>query len=126
MTIFIVDDDSAIRDSLKFLLESEGLETEDFASGTEFMGQGRPRDDDCIILDVQMPGMSGIEVLARLRRTGSISPVIIATSLPSPATTRRAYSAGAFRVLDKPFDSNALLGAVHEALHVAHNLHQSG
>jgi len=120
VTIFIVDDDVAVRDSLKFLFESEGLDTEDFASGTEFVGHSRPAADDCIILDVQMPGMSGIDVLSRLRREGSVSPVIVATSMPSSAMTKRAYSEGAFRVLDKPFDSDALLGAVHEALHLAH------
>jgi FixJ family two-component response regulator len=120
VTIFIVDDDTAVRDSLKFLFESEGLAAEDFASGNEFMTSERPGEDDCIILDVQMPGMSGLDVLARLKREGSPSPVIIATSMPSPDTTRRAYSEGAFRVLDKPFDSGALLGAVHAALREAH------
>jgi FixJ family two-component response regulator len=120
VTIFIVDDDTAVRNSLKFLLEAEGLESEDFASGSEFIGSGRPGKEDCIILDVQMPGMSGLDVLARLKREGSTSPVIIATSMPSPDTTMRAYTQGAFRVLDKPFDSDALLGAVHEALKEAH------
>ncbi len=120
MTIFIVDDDWAVRDSLRFLLELQGLEAEDFASGSELVVSERLRDEDCIILDVQMPGMSGLDVLARLRRDGSRSPVILATAMPSPATTMRAYSQGAFRVLDKPFDSGVLLGAVHEALQEAH------
>jgi FixJ family two-component response regulator len=120
VSIFIVDDDPGVRESLEFLFEVEGLDARGFASGSEFMGGGKPGDEDCIILDVQMPGMSGFDVLRQLRRQGSASPVIMTTGLPSPDTTKRAYQHGAFRVLDKPYDSSALLCAVHEALGEAH------
>lgn len=115
MTIFIVDDDTAVGDSLKLLFELEGFAVEDFASGTEFMIGRRPREGDCVILDIQMPGLTGLDVLAQLRREGSKSPIIIYTSMPGRESTRRAYSDGAFRVLDKAFDNGLLLGVVQEA-----------
>ena len=72
--ISIVDDDAAVRDSLRFLLECEGYETREFASAREFLPADRAADGDCLILDVHMPGMSGIELLETMRRQGDTRP----------------------------------------------------
>ncbi len=114
--IFILDGDPAVRDSLRCLLEAEGLEVVEFASGSEFMGTPKPAEKDCVILDANLPGMSGFEVLEQLHLGRARPPVIVATSEPNPNTTIRAYSRGAFQVLDKPFDLDTLLAAVRMAV----------
>jgi two-component system response regulator FixJ len=114
--IFIVDDDSATRESLRFLLEAEGFEAQEFAAGLLFLDGARPVGGDCLILDVNMPGMSGIEVLEELRRRGHRVPVIIVTAYPDETTRNRASAAGALAILEKPHGADELLALVRRAL----------
>jgi two-component system, LuxR family, response regulator FixJ len=107
--IFVVDDDAAMRDSLRLLLETEGFAAQDFAAGTPFLEAVRPVDGDCLILDINMPGMSGFEVLEELRRRGEVLPVIIVTARTDEATRARATAAGAVALLEKPHSADELL-----------------
>jgi FixJ family two-component response regulator len=113
--IFIVDDDHATRDSLRLLLETEGFEAQEFAAGRPFLDAARPVRGDCLILDVNMPGMSGLEVLEELRRRGDRLPVIIITGHSDPATRRRAAAGGALAVIEKPHQADLLLALLRAA-----------
>jgi two-component system, LuxR family, response regulator FixJ len=117
--IFIVDDDGATRDSLRLLLEAEGFEAREFAAGRSFLDGVRPAEGDCLILDLTMPGMSGFEVLAELRRRGDRLPVIIVTAHASAAARSRAAAAGVLAVLEKPHRACELLVLVRRALGMA-------
>ena len=110
--ISIVDDDAAVRDSLRFLLECEGYETREFASAREFLPADRAADGDCLILDVHMPGMSGIELLETMRRQGDMRPVIVISGLTDAFMRKRAHAAGALAVIDKPYHVEEVLKLV--------------
>jgi two-component system, LuxR family, response regulator FixJ len=114
--IFIVDDDAPTRDSLRLLFEAEGLASYQFAGGRPFLDGARPADGDCLILDLNMPGISGFEVLAELRRRGDGLPVIIVTGHADASTRRRAVARGALAVLEKPHRACELLALVRRAL----------
>jgi two-component system, LuxR family, response regulator FixJ len=114
--IFIVDDDAATRDSLQLLLEAEGFEAREFADGRTFLDRERSADGDCLILDLTMPGMTGFEVLAELRRRGDNLPVIIVTAHADPATRSRAAAVGALGLVEKPHRAGELLALVRRAL----------
>ena len=113
--IFIVDDDDATRDSLKLLVECEGFEARDFASGRRLLDLVRPVDGDCLILDVNMPAMNGFDVLKELRQRGDTLPVIFITAWPDPATRSRARAVGAVALLEKPHGADELLALVRQA-----------
>ena len=113
--IFIVDDDDATRDSLRLLVECEGFEAQDFASGRRFLDVVRPADGDCLILDANMPGMNGFEVLEELRRRGDCLPVIVITAWPDRGTRSRAQAAGAIALLEKPHGADELLALIRRA-----------
>ncbi len=100
--IFIVDDDGAVRDSLRLLLECEGFEARTFATGREFLDGARPGPTDCLILDVQMPGINGLDLLEAMRRDGNLATVIVVTARIEVATQTRALAAGARAVIEKP------------------------
>jgi FixJ family two-component response regulator len=112
--IFIVDDDDATRDSLRLLVECEGFEAQDFASGRPFLDAVRPCDGDCLILDVNMPGMNGFQVVEELRRRGDRLPVIFVTAWSDPATRSRARVVGAAALLAKPHGADELLALVRQ------------
>jgi len=110
--IIIIEDDEASRDSLCLLMECEGLAVQGFESCEAFLAEGPSGDAACFILDVHMAGMSGLDLLERLRADGSRTPAIVVSGNSSPALTERAFAAGAEVVLDKPFDAAALVDLV--------------
>jgi two-component system, LuxR family, response regulator FixJ len=113
--IFIVDDDDATRDSLRLLLECEGFEAREFASGRQFLDAGPLGDGDCLILDVHMPGISGLELIESMRRQGILLPVIVISGRFDAATRNRARAAGAFALVDKPYQADEILNLVRLA-----------
>jgi len=114
--IYIVDDDSATRDSLRLLLECVGLEARGFPSSEAFLAGSQRAAEDCLVLDIHMPGMNGLELLEELRQRGDAVPVIVVTGRPSAASTLRAQAAGALAILEKPFNPAEILGLVRYAL----------
>ena len=114
--IAIVDDDPAVRRGTSGLLKSLGYAAIDFSSAEEFLSSGRTKDISCVITDVRMPGMGGIELQDRLIDAGHKIPVIFMTAFPQEKTKARAIKAGAFGFLTKPFSQNTLLDCVHSAL----------
>ncbi len=115
-TIFIVDDDQEVRQALALLMESVGLQVETFESGNDFLQQFDPNRPGCMILDVRMPGMSGLELQARLAAEAIHPPVIIITGHGDVPMAVRAVQAGAVDFIEKPFNDQALLDSVHRAL----------
>ncbi len=115
--ISVVDDDESVRESIQSLLRSVGFAVKVFASAEEFLKSDCLRDTCCLILDVRMPGMSGIELHHRLVASHSEVPVIFITAHGSDKETRsRAIRDGAVDYLSKPFSEDALLKAVRKAL----------
>lgn len=119
-TVFIIDDDEAVRDALMMLVRSVGLDAESFASAADFLAVHGPRDAGCLVLDVRMPGMSGLELQEELARSGSTLPIIFITGHAHVAMAVRAIQAGAFDFIEKPFDDQQLLDKIHLALDAEH------
>ena len=115
-TIAIVDDDLAVRRGISGLLRSLGFAAVDFSSAEEFLNSGRAKDMSCVITDVRMAGMSGIELQDRLIAAGHKIPIIFMTAFPEERTKTRAIKAGAFGFLTKPFTQNTLQDCIHSAL----------
>jgi len=115
-TVFIVDDDAGVRDSLAMLLELKGFPTRTFADAESFLAEYRPEWPGCLVLDLRMPGMSGLELQADLARRGAPLPVIIVTAHGDVATTRSALKGGAVDFIEKPIDDQALVAAIAAAL----------
>lgn len=113
--VFIVDDDPAICESLCNLIESAGLETMQFASAEEFLQACKPDMAGCLVLDVRLPGMSGLELQSRLIKSGIAIPIIIMTAHGDIPMVRNAMKAGAVEFLTKPFQGEELLGAIDQA-----------
>lgn len=113
--IFIVDDDKAARDSLRFRLECEGLEVKDFDSAEAFLDARLADDDACLIVDVVMPGMGGLELLEALRQKGNELPAIVVTCLPNAAIKERAERAHA-AFLEKPFNDAKLMKMIRRSV----------
>jgi len=114
--VFVVDDDASMRRSLDTLLRSVGLEVLLFPSAQEFMGTQRPDAPGCIVLDVRLPGISGLAFQQELAKAGIPLPVIFITGHGDVPMTVRAMKAGAVEFLTKPFDDQALLDAVNAAI----------
>ena len=114
-TVFIVDDDPAICESLCDLIESAGLGTRQFASAEEFLDICTPDLAGCLVLDVRLPGMSGMELQQKLLKTGLQIPVIIMTAHGDIPMVRNAMKAGAVEFLTKPFQAEELLAAIDQA-----------
>lgn len=117
--IHIVDDDASVRAGLSFLLRSQGHATQIYASGSEFL-QGARLEGGCILLDLRMPDLDGFGVQAALARRGGKLPVIMMTGHGDIPSAVRAVKLGAFDFLEKPFEKDALLQTVEQALTVAH------
>ena len=114
--ISIVDDNDSVRGSLRAFFRSIGFEVETFASAEAFLASRSPRDPDCLILDVRMPGMSGLELQRRLAARQSRVPVIFITAHGDEELRTRALDDGAAEYLFKPFSEQALLNAVQTAV----------
>jgi two-component system response regulator FixJ len=114
--VVIVDDDEAIRDSLSVLLETRGFAVDAFASGPELLTAYEPSWQGCVMLDVRMPVMDGLDVLKELMQRSCKMPVIIMTAHGDVPLAVRAMKAGAVDFLEKPIEPEALLSAVHVAL----------
>jgi FixJ family two-component response regulator len=114
--IMIVDDDEAIRDALTSLLRSVGWRTEGFTSAEAFCQSGQVHTTACLLLDVQLPGVSGLELQRQLRSRQARIPIIFLTAHGNEAMRTQALQAGAVAFFAKPFDDTALLKAIHAAL----------
>lgn len=117
-TVFVVDDDQAIRSSLKWLIESVGLRVEVHATANEFMQNYYPGRAGCLLLDVRMPGMSGLELQEHLAQRQIHIPVIIITGHGDVPMAVRAMKAGAVDFIEKPFNDELLLESIRKALAV--------
>jgi len=115
-TVYIVDDEPAIRDSLAMLLRSVGLASRTFPSAPAFLEGFDAGAPGCLVADVRMPGMSGLELQEALRARQAALPVIIITGHGDIAMAVRAMKAGAADFIEKPFNEQVLLDAVHRAL----------
>ncbi|WP_066721546.1 response regulator transcription factor [Sphingomonas pituitosa] len=110
--IAIVDDDPAVRGSVDSLLRSAGMRGRTFAAAEALLGPDRLEEFDCIVTDLHMPGMSGIDLQVELARRGCAHPLIVMTAFPTEAASARAMAAGARAFLGKPIDPDALLDAI--------------
>ena len=115
-TIFVVDDDEDVRVSIAGLLRAAGLHAEAFATAQEFLGRARGDGPSCLVLDLQLPGMSGLEVQRELASAGNSMPVIFLTGHGDIPTSVKAMKSGAVEFLTKPFDDQYLLEAIQQAL----------
>jgi len=114
-TVFVVDDDVSVRESLELLLRFEGWNVETFASAREFLARPRASTPSCLVLDVSLPDLSGLDLQALVADRVDM-PVIFITGHGDIPTTVRAMKAGAVEFLTKPFDDEVLLGAIREAV----------
>jgi FixJ family two-component response regulator len=115
-TVFVVDDDDDVRVSIAELLRSVGLRAETFATAREFLGRERGDGPSCLVLDLQLPGMDGLDVQRELARSGDSMPIIFLTGHGDIPTTVKAMRSGAVEFLTKPFDDEHLLDAIRQAL----------
>ncbi|WP_295587979.1 response regulator transcription factor [uncultured Lamprocystis sp.] len=117
-TVFVVDDDQAMRTSLQWLIESTGMQVKTFESADAFLSNFYPERAGCLLLDVRMPGMSGLELQSYLAREGYQLPVIIITGHGDVGMAVKAMRAGAMDFIEKPFHDEDLLRSIQRALEV--------
>jgi FixJ family two-component response regulator len=115
-TVFIIDDDADVRASVAGLLKSVGLCSESFGSAQEFLSRKRPDGPSCLVLDVRLPGMNGLDVQRELADAGVPIPLIFITGHGDIPMTVRAMKSGAVEFLTKPFNDQELLDAIYQAL----------
>jgi FixJ family two-component response regulator len=116
--VFVVDDDRAMRESLRWLLESVGLTVRTYANAADFLREYEPTQPGCLVLDVRMPGMSGLDLQADLVRRGAGLPTIVVTGHAEVPMAVRAVKAGAVDFIEKPFSDQLLLDRVRQALEI--------
>lgn len=117
--VHVVDDDEAVRDSMRALLESYGIEVRAYASATEFLLASPAQPKGCVLLDLHMPGINGLELLDMLHARGSKLPVIAITGRSDSALRERVVRAGAMMLLEKPVADDMLLNSLARALSLA-------
>jgi len=127
--VHVADDDDAIRRSVAFALKTSGFRVKVYESGSELLKQGSDIEPGCILLDIRMPGMDGLEVQEALKAKGVTLPVIIMTGHGDVSLAVRAMKAGAVDFIEKPFQKAVLLGAIEQAMgrlnHAAANREQA-
>jgi len=121
--VHLVDDDESIRRSVSFMLRTSGYVVKTYASGVEFLGDPKAIVPGCILLDVQMPEVNGLEVQKRLREQGILLPVIVMTAHGDVTVSVQAMKAGAIDFIEKPFEKATLVGAIEDGFG---RLEQSG
>src|ERR1700732_487714 len=115
-TVFVVDDDAGIRDAIQGLLKSVSLRSESFATAQEFLRRKPPDGPSCLVLDVRLPGINGLDFQRELAATGVQIPIIFITGHGDIPMTVKAMKSGAVEFLTKPFLDQELLDAIHQAL----------
>jgi FixJ family two-component response regulator len=118
--VFVVDDDASVRRSLELLILSAGWQPETFASALEFLASPRPLSPSCLVLDLALPDLNGLDLQARIRSQRVDMPVIFITGCGDVPTTVRAMKGGAIEFLTKPFRDDVLLDAIRQALERSH------
>ena len=116
--ITVVDDDESVREAIYDLMDCMGLRSEVFSSAEDFLNSGSLRDTTCLIVDVRMPGMSGLELQSHLNSAGFRIPIIFISAHDDGEAKSRALGAGAIDFLKKPFSEDALLGAIRASLNI--------
>ncbi len=116
IVIAIVDDDRSVREGLSSLIRSAGLQVETFASAQEFLSRSRADAPSCLVLDLQMPGLSGLDLQKRMAKAGMDIPIVFLTGHGNIPASVQAMKAGAVEFLTKPFDDQELLRAIEEAV----------
>jgi FixJ family two-component response regulator len=119
--VFIIDDDAAMRASIADLLQSAGLESETFETPQEFLRHAPAEGPSCIVLDLRLPGMNGLDVQRALAEANVTTPIIFVTAFADVPTTVKAMKSGAVEFLTKPFDDQELLDAICRALDRDHD-----
>jgi len=114
--VYIIDDDAAMRDSLAFLLDVNGFQPEVFESANSFLGKALSNAPACVVSDIRMPGMNGIELVRKLKSEHVPCPVVLITGHGDVALAVEAMKAGAVDFIEKPFDDAVLLDAIRSAL----------
>ena len=115
-TVFVVDDDPLVRESIEQLIKSVGLNVHTFSSAQEFLDQDLPDTPSCLVLDIRMPSLSGLDLQDELVKRGLTTPVIFITGHGTVPMSVRAMKAGAMDFLQKPFEDQDLLDAIHRAI----------
>ena len=116
VTVFVIDDDEAVRDSLRLLLKSVGFPVQVYGSAQEFLPNYAPHQPGCLVLDIRMPGMSGLELQEQLNHRGATIPVVFITGHGDIPMAVEAMQHGAFDFLQKPFREQDLIDRVQRAL----------
>ena len=114
--ISVVDDDESMREAVKALIDAMGLSVEEFSSAEAYLKSGRSQAFDCLILDIRMPGLSGLELQRRLASDGCPVPIVFMTAHYGEEVRRKAIEAGAVEVLSKPFTDKELFNAIGQSL----------
>ena len=125
LTVYLVDDDPSVRVAIARLLVSVGLPCESFATAADFLKRAEQGLAGCLVLDVRMPGLSGLELQRALTQSGQRIPVIFVTAHADVPLTVRAMKEGALELLTKPFDDQTLLDAINNALQIAGARHEA-
>jgi len=115
-TVFVIDDDALVRAAIQGLLKSVGLRSESFGKPQDFLRSGRPDGPSCLVLDVRLPGINGLEFQQELADAGILIPIIFITGHGDIPMTVKAMKSGAVEFLTKPFRDQELLDAVHQGL----------
>jgi len=114
--VYVIDDDEGARDALEFLLDTAGIRVRSFASADAFLAASPPLPGACVVTDVRMPGTSGIELVAEMRRRGADAPVIVITGHADVPLAIQALHAGVSDFIEKPFDDKVMIEAIRKAI----------
>lgn len=115
-TVYVVDDDAGMLESTQWLLESVGLQVRPYADGRRFLEAVEPEQTGCVVLDIRMPGLGGLNVQEELQKRGSQLPIIFISGHADVPIVVRAFKSGAFDFIEKPFNEQLLLDSVQQAL----------